>query len=466
VPLWFYLSRENAAEKVNFRPVVQRLARECYAFTLLLLRLGIVALVCCLGCAREQQGEGPLSLVFKHPKLLSREEPLRVLLDQFQRAHPHVQLQEEILPASSDQQHLFYVTNLEAGATDFDVFALDVIWVPEFRRAGWLHDLTAYLGPEGLKDFFPHAVEAATHAGRIYAVPWFLDAGVLYYRRDLLDQYGLALPRTLAELTGAAQRILAGEANPRLAGFVWQGKQYEGLVCVALEFIRAYGGEVLDEQGEPLLTQPAAVAGIGALRALIAQDHVSPPWVTTADEETARHVFAGGEAVFMRNWPYAWALLNAEGSPVRGRVGVTALPGSEAHPGVPTLGGWHLGINRFSRHPDLAWELVSFLTSVESQRSLALAGGLKPTRIAVYKDSRAQQEDPALALFFPLLWSARPRPVTPFYLMLSQVLQGELSAAVAGIKPAAGALSEAEQQIRRILALNPAEERHVQDTIE
>ena len=178
-----------------------------------LLRLGIMALVCCLGCAREQQGEGPPSLVFKHPKLLSREEPLRALLAQFQRVHPHVQLQEEVLPSSSDQQHLFYVTNLEAGAADFDVFALDVIWVPEFRRAGWLHDLTAYLGPEGLKDFFPHAVEAATHAGRIYAVPWFLDAGVLYYRRDLLDQYGLAPPRTLAELTGAAQRILAGEAG-------------------------------------------------------------------------------------------------------------------------------------------------------------------------------------------------------------------------------------------------------------
>ncbi|HEV8716264.1 MAG TPA: ABC transporter substrate-binding protein [Candidatus Binatia bacterium] len=419
-------------------------------------------LVCCLGCVRGQPGEDSLRLVFKHSRLLSREEPLRVLLDQFRRAHPQVRVQEEILPASSDEQHLFYATQLEAEATDFDVFTLDVIWVPEFRRAGWLHELTPYLGPQGLTDFFSGPVQAATYKGRIYTVPWFVDAGALYYRKDLLDKYGLSPPQTFAELTQAAHLILERENNPRLTGFVWQGKQYEGLVCVALEFIRAYGGEVLDERGESLLTHPATVAGVEALRALIMPERVSPPWVTTADEETARHVFRQGEAVFMRNWPYAWALLNAEESPVRGHVGVAALPGSEKHPGVPTLGGWHLGINRFSKHPDLAWQLISFLTSRESQNSLAAAGGLKPSRVSAYEDPRAQAEDSSAKLFFSFLQSARPRPVTPFYLMLSQVLQGELSAVVTGIKPAKMALQDAEQQVQRILALDFAEERHAQ----
>jgi multiple sugar transport system substrate-binding protein len=130
---------------------------------------------------------------------------------------------------------------------------------------------------------------------------------------------------------------------------------------------------------------------------------------------------------------------------------------------VPTLGGWHLGINRFSKHPDLAWALVSFLTSTESQRSLASAGGPKPTRVSVYEDPRAQAEDPSLGLFFPFLQAAQPRPVTPFYLMLSQVLQGELSAAVTGIKPAKVALQNGEQQVKRILALDFPEERHAQN---
>ncbi len=420
-------------------------------------------LACSLGC-RDRQPEELPTLVFKHPNLLSREEPLRALLEQFQRSHPGVHVQEEILPASSDEQHLFYATNLEAEATDFDVFALDVIWVPEFRRAGWLRELTPYLGPQGLADFLPGPLQAVTHEEHIYAVPWFLDAGVLYYRKDLLDKHGLTPPRTFAELIHTAQLILQQEDNPRLTGFVWQGKQYEGLVCVALEFIRAYGGEVFDEQRQFMLTHPTTVAGVETLRALIMPERISPPWMTTADEEITRHVFARGEALFMRNWPYAWALLNAEGSLVRGRVGITALPGSPAHPGVPTLGGWHLGINRFSRHPDLAWELVSFLTSVEAQRSLAVAGGLKPTRLSVYTDPRAQQEDPSLTLFLPLLRSAQPRPVTPFYLMLSQILQGELSAAIAGIKPAAIALQDAERQMQRILALDLPEEPDGQDT--
>ena len=200
------------------------------------------------------------------------------------------------------------------------------------------------------------------------------------------------------------------------------------------------------------------MTGLQALYSLIAHTRVSPSLVTTADEELARHIFARGEAVFMRNWPYAWSLLDADGSPVQGRVGVTAVPGAVEHSGVPTLGGWHLGINRFSQHPELAWQLVAFLTSTEAQRRLAVEGGLKPTRISVYQDPAVVSGDPSLGLFFPLLQAARPRPVTPFYLMLSQVLQGELSAAVTGIKPAARALQDAERQLQRILALDVVED--------
>lgn len=426
------------------------------------VRLMLCVLASSASCASISPEEEPLTLVFKHPRLLSREEPLQALLDEFRQTHPSVHLREEVLPSSSDQQHLFYVTNLEAGAADFDVLALDIIWIPEFRRAGWLHELTSYVTPGQFDDFLPASLEAALFNERLYAVPWFADAGVLYYRKDLLERYGLTPPRTIAELMHFAQYILHHEQNPTLTGFVWQGKQYEGLLCVALEFIRAYGGEIMGPHGQSLLTTPATVTGLSVLRNTIGESRISPSFVTTADEESARHLFAGGKAVFMRNWPYAWALLNAADSPMRGRVGVTNVPGSPGRPGVPTLGGWHLGINRFSRHPQLAWELVAFLTRAESQRRLAAAGGLKPTRVSVYHDVQAQQEDPSLALFFPFLRSARPRPVTPFYLMLSQVLQGEFSAAVTGIKPVDAALHDAEQQVQRILALAASEDIHAQ----
>jgi multiple sugar transport system substrate-binding protein len=421
------------------------------------LPLGLVS------CLPTRQTTALPKLVFKHPRLLSREEPLRALLEQFRRDHPSIDVREEILPASSDQQHLFYVTNLEAQADDFDVFALDIIWIPEFRRAGWLHNLTPYLKPEELDHFLPAAIQAAVHNGQVYALPWFTDAGVLYYRRDLLEEYALPAPRTLTELTAIARQVLQRAGDPRLTGFVWQGKQYEGLICVALEFMRAYGGGIMDDQGRSLLTQPATAAGLQALRDMIAKDRISTPFVTTADEEMTRHIFMRGEAIFMRNWPYAWALLNTEDSPVRGRVGVTAVPGGPHHAAVPTLGGWHLGVNRFSKHPQLAWELIAFLTSTESQRKLAVAGGLKPTRVSVYHDPEAQQEDPSLSLFFPFVQAARPRPVTPFYLMLSQMLQGEISAAVTGIKPVDIALHDAERQLQRVLALDIPEATHAQD---
>jgi multiple sugar transport system substrate-binding protein len=395
-------------------------------------------------------------LVFKHPRLLSDEASLQILLNQFRAAHPEVQLHEEILPSSSDQQHLFYVTNLEAGSSDFDVFALDVIWIPEFARAGWLPDLTPRLGTAGLTDFIAGPVAAATQNGRVYAIPWFLDAGVLYYRRDLLEKHKLSPPQTWEQLRTTAQTVLHGEADPRLTGFVWQGKQYEGLVCTALEFIRAYGGEVFGPGGTIQLAQPQSMAGLQALRHLIT-DGISPAVVTTADEETTRHIFHRGEAIFMRNWPYAWTLLNAEDSPVRGKVGVAAIPGSETHESSPTLGGWHLGINRFTTQPDLAWQLIAFLTSPEAQRQLAVTSGLKPTRVSVYANPQVQQADPSLSTFFPFLQQAQPRPVSPFYLMASQVLQSEISAIITGLKPVELAVKDAEQQLRRILAIDSTE---------
>jgi multiple sugar transport system substrate-binding protein len=428
-----------------------------------LARLTIFIFASSASCTTLPPQKEPLTLVFKHPRLLSREESLGALLDEFRHTHSSVRLREEVLPSSSDEQHLFYVTNLESGAAEFDVFALDIIWVPEFRRAGWLQELTPHVSPGNLDDFPPASLEAALFNERLYAVSWFADAGVLYYRKDLLDRYGCTPPRTINEMRTIAQHILHHEHNPALTGFVWQGKQYEGLLCVALEFLRAYGGEIMDRHGQSLLTSPATVTGLSALRDTISESGVSPSSVTTADEETVRHLFAGGKAIFMRNWPYAWSLLNAEDSPLRGRVGVASVPGSPDHSGVPTLGGWHLGVNRFSRHPQMAWELIAFLTSAESQRRLATAGGLKPTRVSVYHDAQAQREDPSLALFFPFLRSARPRPVSPFYLMLSQVLQGEFSAAITGIKPVNVALYDAERQMHQLLALDAWEEAHAQN---
>src|SRR5690606_30420613 len=173
-----------------------------------------------------------VTLVFKHARLFGDPRALAALVRDYEARHPGVRVRTETLPSSSDEQHLYYVINLRAGARDFDVFALDVIWVAEFARAGWLADLTALLSAAEQRAFFDGPMQAARYGGRLYAIPWFMDAGLLYYRKDLLAKHGYAPPRTWEQLARAARAISARE--PGVYGFVWQGKQYEGLVCNGL----------------------------------------------------------------------------------------------------------------------------------------------------------------------------------------------------------------------------------------
>lgn len=413
-----------------------------------LLLLGIAA-----GCTPEgempRRTEGTV-LVFKHGKIEGDPAALRDLLDRFEREHPGVRVVDESLPSSTDQQHQYYITNLEGGSDEFDLFALDVIWVPEFSRAGWLREITPLL-PEAERDeFFPASLQAAMLGEKLFAIPWYIDAGLLYYRKDLLKRHGFDRPERWEELALISRTILEKENDPRLTGFVWQGKQYEGLVCNVLEQIWSRGGDVL-EGGRISLDGPASREALRFMRELVASGGISPPLVTTADEEATRRIFGEGRAIFMRNWPYAWELFQSEGSPVRGKVAVSPLPSAPGHPPAATLGGWLLGVNRRSRHPEAAERLVGWLTSTEAQRALALRIGYKPTRMPLYRDRELLARDPFLADLDPIFRTARPRPVTPYYLMFSQIMQPEFSAAITGVKEPAEALRSAGLQMGRLL---------------
>ncbi len=327
--------------------------------------LGLVVLA---GCAERPADRAGTTLVFKHARILGPGNPIPALVADFQARHPGVRVVAESLPWNSDEQRQFFVINLESGRPGFDVMMLDVIWVPEFARAGWLLDLTPRLAPGELDAFFPSAARAAMHAGRAWALPWNMNVGLLYYRKDLLARHGLAPPETYGDLVAQAARIRAAERGARLDGFLWQGKQYEGLVVNVLEHLRASGTELLGPDGTLFPDPGRAEQALGFMRSLI-ETGVSPPWTTAADEELTRRAFGKGEAVFLRNWPYALDLLEAGDSPVRGRVGIAPLP---RHPGgllgAGSTGGAHLAIHRGTRHPDLAMDLVRTLTSAAAQR--------------------------------------------------------------------------------------------------
>jgi len=420
-----------------------------------LVAITIMGVAGCTSADRSPSaGPDTITLLFRHGKVSGDPRPLQKLLRQFEAAHPTIQVRSEPLPSSTDLQHQIYAINLEGGAGGIDVLAMDVIWVPEFARAGWIRPLDDLFTPALQAEFFPNAIQADTYRAQVWAAPWYIDAGVLYYRKDLLEKYRRPPPTTWPELVETAQIVLEGERNSRLYGFVWQGRQYEGLICNALEFVRGNGGDIAIREGRITgLAEPETVEALGFMRDLIHRHRISPSLVTTADEETSRHLFGSGRAVFTRNWPYAWALFERDGSAVHGKVGISPLPGFRGHGSASTLGGWHLGIARDTRHPEAAWELIRFLTSAQAQKRLAFALGIAPTRTSLYEDPDLLAGQPVFAVLRPILLAARPRPVTPFYPMVSQILQSEFSAVLAGLRPAGAALRSAERELAKVLRL-------------
>ncbi|HXF91370.1 MAG TPA: ABC transporter substrate-binding protein [Nitrospiraceae bacterium] len=408
--------------------------------------LGVCLSLAVSACAQDSSSDARTILVFKHGKLAARPGALAAVLREFERRHPGVIVRDEVLPSTSDQQHQFYAVNLESRNPGIDLLAADLIWVQEFARAGWIRDLEDVITSAERREFFPAAVEAATFAGRLYAAPWYVDAGVLFYRRDLLERYGFPPPRTWPELARTARAILDRERDPVLKGFVWQGKQYEGLVCTALELIRSYGGDL------PAGDDTAIVEALVFMRSLITEG-ISPQSVATADEETSRHQFGAGHAIFMRNWPYAWTIFQREGSPVRGKIGLAPLPSTPGQASSPVLGGWTLAIPTRTAHAKEAGTLLKYLTSPEVQETIAKEIGYNPTRPALYRNNLPAHHRLWFEALYPMLEAAKPRPVTPYYLMLSQAWQPELSAALVGTKSATAALASLRRQTAYILSL-------------
>src|SRR5712691_3649082 len=419
------------------------------------IALGLAATVLFGGCGDRVGPDAPVTLVFKHARMFG-DDPVPRLVAAFEARHPGVRVRTEALGSSSDEQHQFFVINLEGSlgrgrGPGFDVMMLDVIWVPEFARAGWLLDLTPSLPPGELNAHFPAAAAAARWEGRVWALPWNFNVGLLYYRADLLARHGLAPPRTDVELAHAVHLIRDAERDPKLDGYVWQGKQYEGLTCNALEALWASGTTLLGPAGEVFPDTARAEDAFRRLRGWI-DARLSPPWVSAADEELTRRAFGDGRAIFLRNWFYAMDLFQEVGSPVRGKVGIAPLPQHVA--GVPapgSTGGSLLGVSRASRHPEAAVALARFLAGEVAQRVLA-GGSVLPTRMALYSDPALVAKRPHMPAFCDLAMAARPRPVTPAYLMLSTSLQPEVSAAVVGVKSPARAVAAARHQLEHALS--------------
>jgi multiple sugar transport system substrate-binding protein len=397
-----------------------------------------------LGCgSAEERG----AVVTFPASAVGREaDILRQQLARFQEQHPEIRVELRQTPDASDQRHQLYVQWLNAHASDPDVLQLDVVWTAEFAAAGWILPLDRFRPDTA--DFFPATVRANRWKGTLYALPWFVDVGMLYYRTDLMA----APPRTFQDLTR-----LAAEGKPRTAaphyGFLWQGARYEGLVCVFLEHLGGFGGRIMDNEGRVVVDSEAGVRALTYLRDAIRAAGVSPEAVLTWQEEQTRFGFQNGQAVFLRNWPYASALMqDRKESAVAGRFAATVMPAAPG--GTPTgaLGGSQLAINAHSDQPEASYRVVEFLTRPEQMLERAQAVGQFPPRRSLF-----ERKELAESLAVPpaearrIIDAAVPRPVTPVYAELSEILQIWLHRALTGQAEPRPALQRAATQMRELL---------------
>lgn len=385
-------------------------------------------------------------LTFSGSVLGAEGESLRMQIARFEREYG-VPVDVRPTPDAADQRHQLYVQWLNAWSAEPDVLQLDVVWTPEFAAAGWIRSLDDFgMSPADAADFFAAPMTANRWQGRLYAVPWFVDVGMLYWRTDLMR----APPQTFTELTAIARRAIADKSAE--SGFVWQGARYEGLVTVFLEYLVGFGGNILDADGRVIVDSPEALEALTMMNDAIYRDGIVPEAVLTWQEEQARFAFQNGNAVFMRNWPYAAELLkDPRQSQVAGRFAVAPMPRASGQ-SAATLGGAQLAINARSRHADDAWALIAYLTAPAQMLERAAATSQFPARRSVYDD-----EALASALAIPpaqaraIIERAVPRPVTPVYTQLSGILQIHLHRALTRQEAPATALSAAAAEMRALL---------------
>jgi len=339
-------------------------------------------------------------------------------------------------PNDTNERLALYQQQLSASSSEIDVFQIDVIW-PGILGQHFVNLSPYTKGAE--KEHFPAIIENNTVNGELVAMPWFTDAGVLYYRKDLLDKYGLKPPATWQEMTDEATKIQDGErkaGNDKFWGVVFQGRAYEGLTCDALEWIDSFGGgTIIDAEGNITVNNPKAAAALTLAAGWIGK--IAPEGVLNYGEEEARGVFQSGNAAFMRNWPYAWSLGNGADSPVKDKIGVVALPkGGESGKNTGTLGGWQLAVSKYSKNTDLAADLVVYLTSKDEQKRRAIEGSYNPTITALYDDPDVLKAVPFFGDLKATFMNAVARPSrvtganynevsTNFWNAVSNVLSGK-----------------------------------------
>lgn len=377
--------------------------------------------------SKDASGEEEVTIVYA--RNVDSTGAIDLVIEAFEKKFPNINVKYREMPADSGQTHDQYVTAFSAQSSEIDVFNADVIWPAEFGQADYALELDRFIEKDGIDmdAYFPGTVASGTYNGKQWAMPNYTDAGVFFYRSDIVEQP----PKTWDELIEMAGKY-QGEKGTEF-GYIMQAAQYEGLITNAIEYITSYGGKVIDEDNNVIVDSPETVKGIKKMQKIVNSNFV-PSNILNFKEVETETAYIEGKSVFARNWPYMQAsAADEERSKIVGNSKITTLPAGDEG-SASSLGGWMAMINRYSEHPEAAWEFVKFLTGPEGQKITAVNGGRAPTLKALYDDAEIKEASPLFANpeFKKVLENAVSRPVTPIYQELSDIMQIELSKALTG----------------------------------
>ena len=378
-------------------------------------------------------GSGEITFIYG-PTGNTDQKTIQQLVDKFNKQNDG-DITAKFRQAPSDTGAYFdqLRTEFQAQSKDIDVILGDVIWPAQFAANGWITDLSDRFPEDERSKFLGGPIDSMSYEGGMYGVPWFTDAGMLYYRKDLLEQSGFSEPpKTWDELKQMAQKVQQDSGTKN--GYVFQGANYEGGVVDGLEQVWTHGGDVLgDSSDKVVLDSPESIAGLATERSMI-ESGISPQAVANFKEDESAGAFLQGNAVFLRNWPYVYGLLtDPEQSKIKlDQVGVAPLPKGQGGQSFSGLGGWNFYISEFSQKQDAAYEFVKFMTASEQQKFRALEGGYLPTLQSLYEDQEILDEVPVVKLGREALQNTRPRPVSPVYSDMSLKMGEQFNASLKG----------------------------------
>ncbi len=384
------------------------------------------------------------------PITTSGTDPRTVLISAFEKAHPGITVKLESAPNDTDTNRATLTTQISGGGGP-DVYMGDVIWPAQFGAHQLAAPLSQYLPQSYWSTFASGLVGGATYKGQVYGAPFFEDQGFLYYRKDLLNKYNLPVPTTWEEVTADAKKVQAG--GDVKYGYVFQGADYEGATCDFMEFLADAGGTVLNsDQTKSTLDSAAADKAMTFEQSLVTGG-IAPKASSTFQETQAMNAFSGGDALFLRNWDYAYGQSQSSGSKVIGKVGVAPMPTFQGQPtpGYSNIGGWNLYVNPHSKNIAADLTFIQWMTGSDAQTTLATQFSEIPTNATVRSSADVKGKNPVLAIVSQTKLVPRPAQ-TPDYPQVSKAIYTAVNGVLAGSAQPKQAISSASTQIDSALS--------------